>query len=143
MSVTAIKKPRRLNIAALLNILLGILSAGAILFLVNDPTIREKLQLDSTAIWQGAILAALLLIGSVLVLLGIRNSHYMMLAAACFFYGAIIFQNAALLGSAEVLANDGGTTKLWANIVRKSLTLAFNAWAVFSAPSRAYFSRQR
>ena len=138
-----VKKPRRLNIAALLNILLAILAFGALYFLAGDNDVREKIQIDSLAMWTSATLASLLLISSIAVLFSVRNSHFFMLGAAVLFYGAIIFQNASLLQSADLVFNADGRTKLWANIVRRALTLALTVWATFSAPSRAYFAGRR
>ena len=50
MIVTAAKKPRRLNISALLNILLGVLALGALFFLAGDPDVREKIQVNRPGI---------------------------------------------------------------------------------------------
>jgi hypothetical protein len=143
MNDTQAKKPRRLNIAALLNILLAILSLGALFFLAWDPDIREKIQIDRFAIWTSTILASLLLVSSIAVLLSIRSSHFFMLGAAALFYGAFIVQNAWLLQSADLVFNAGDETKLWGNIVRKMLTLALTVWATLSGPSRAYFAGRR
>lgn len=66
-----------------------------------------------------------------------------MLDAATLFYGAIIFQNASLLQSADLVFNADGETRLWGNIVRRTLTLALTVWATLSRPSRAYFASRR
>lgn len=49
MSDAQVKKPRRLNIAALLNILLAVLAFGVWFFLADDPDVREKIRVDRLA----------------------------------------------------------------------------------------------
>lgn len=140
MSDPQTKKPRRLNIAALLNILLAIFAFGVLYFLAGDPDTQEEIHMDSLVMWTSVILSFLLLISSIAVLFSIQNSHFFMLGAAILFYGAIIYQNASLLQSANIVFNENSHTKLLANITRKSLTLALTIWATMSTSSRAYFA---
>ena len=138
MNLAVVKKPRRLNIAALLNILVGVVSLSIIILIAKDPDIASKLQLDSPRFWVSTAMAGTLIIASILVLLTRRNSHLAMLGIAVIFYGALIYQSAALLGMTS--APYTPDSKLWANIVRLSLELALTVWATLSSKTRLYFA---
>lgn len=140
MNLASEKKPRRVNIAALLNILVGVVSFSAIILLAGDPDVASRIQIDSSRVWIGSIFAGALILSSIWALLGRRNSHFIMLGVAILYYGALIYQNASFLGQADVLFNEQGESRLWGNIVRTTLELALTAWAVLSSKTRSYFA---
>ena len=140
MNIAVGKKPRRVNIAALLNILVGVVGLSVILLLAKDPDVTSKIQIDTWRLWTGAALILLLVLTSAWALLGRRNSHLIMLGVATVFYGTVIYQNASSLGHAAELFSQDGETHLWANIVRTSLELALTVWAALSSKTRSYFS---
>ena len=140
MDIAVAKKPRRVNVAALLNILVGVVGLAAILMFAQNPDVAAKLKLDSWRLWISTGLNAALILSSIWAIMGRRNSHFVMLGAAALYYGALIYQNASLLKYGSELFSQGGEGRLWGNIVRSSLELALTAWAVLSAKTRAYFA---
>jgi len=137
--VTALqlKRPKRLWLAALMNILVGLISLTALVFISTSSRVPEAARLGGGTAALAAFTAGFLIVSSVLALLGKPRGRWLMLAAALAFYGSILVQNAYILGQVQdslVPAN-----KLIANVVRSGLEIAINLWALLSAKTRRYF----
>ena len=143
VTTSKIRTPKRLWLAAIMNILIGLLGVAVLVFLARDSDVATKIRLDSLSIFLGAALAVTLISASIFALLGKRNCHYIMLGVAALYFGLVIFQNVSLLSKASALFNEDGEIRLWSNIVRTGLELALNCWAVLSGKTRAFFASRQ
>jgi hypothetical protein len=134
------KRPKRLWIAALLNILAGTISLGALVFLSLSTQVPESLRLDASATVVAGLSTSMLILWSVLALLGIRWARYLMLVAALLFYGGILIQNIQLY--LQVDEGQPGTRQLVAHVVRSGFDIALNLWALLSAKTGRYFAQR-
>ena len=140
MSLAATKKPRRVNIAALVNILVGIVSFCSIILLVKNPDIDSQIQIDSSRVWIGSVFPGALILSSAWAFFSRRKGHFIMLAVAVIYYGAHIYQSVWVLTYANALFDSRGESMLWAGTIRTSLELSLTAWAVLSSKTRSYFA---
>lgn len=133
-----IKRPNRLWIAALMNVLVGLTSLAGVIFIATSSRVPDALRIGMGAGALAATTAGFLVAASVLALLGKPRWRLLMLAAALAFYGSILVQNAYILS--QVQDSVVPASKLTANIVRSGLEIAINLWALLSASTRRYFS---
>ena len=134
------KRPIRLWVAALMNILVAGLSLGLLVFLAASARAPEALRPSAAAMAMAASVACFLTVASVLALLGKRHGGYLMLLAALIFYGILIEQSAAALGADTVGLDQATRIKLLSNVVRTALELLVNLWAVLSSRTRQFFA---
>lgn len=133
------KRPKRLLVMSIWNMTSALLALSGVIAIWGRPVITSRLGWDSGDLMFGAALATFLLGASLLALLGKKNGHLVMLAAVTIFFGQLIYQNADLIGHAEVVFKEGGEGKVIANIVRSGLQLTLTAWAALSMKTRLYF----
>ena len=140
--ISGISRPKRLWVAALMNILVATTSVFAVAFLLltSNPNIQEaiKLGLQATLLTLGT--SVLLIVASILALLRIQSARWLMLGAALIFFGLLGYQSIALISSQGASLPHELVLKLWANIVRNSLEIIINAWALLSTTTAIYFS---
>ncbi len=131
-------RPLRLWIVSLMNVLVGLLSLAMVLFMTVSGRVPAALQLTPVAAVFGAAAGCFLVASSALALYGNPRAARWMLVAAGAFYGPVIAQNAQLLlsGPAEFVP----TQKLVANVVRNTLELWLNFWALRSPITRQFFA---
>lgn len=139
MSNSTRKRPKRLWVAAIMNILIGLMALGLLAFLLASSRVPEALRPSSAAAIYAVIAPTFLIVASVFALLGKSYGHRLMLAAALIFYGTLIVQNLLIAGSANDALGPGGAAKAVANAVRATLELAINLWALLSLKTRQYF----
>jgi drug/metabolite transporter (DMT)-like permease len=133
------KRPKRLWVAAIINILVALLSLALLAFLFTSARVPEALLPGATASAVAACTAGFLIVASVLALLGKPYGRYLMLAAAIVFYGILIVQNVGAIAGAQAGLGQSAAAKLAANTVRASLELLINLWALLSLKTRQYF----
>ena len=134
------KRPIRLWVAAIMNIVIGLLSLFLLVFLAASPRVPETMRPATATIALAVATASFLVVASSVALLGKNRWNYLMLVAALAFYGLLITQNiVALRGSYAELGQDAGA-KLLANVARTGLELVINFWALLSLKTRMYFN---
>ncbi|GLQ48348.1 hypothetical protein GCM10007862_33990 [Dyella lipolytica] len=142
MTTIESSRPKRLWVAAIMNILVATISIAAVAFLLlsSNPNIPESIRpgLLTTLLALGT--AGLLIVASVLALLRIPFARWLMLAAAVIFFGILGFQSLAFLISPTALLPAEAAPKLWTNVIRNALEIAINVWALLSAKTTAFFS---
>ena len=145
MTITELPRPKRLWVAAIMNILVAAISVAAVAFLLlsSNPNIPESVKPGPSAALFALGTSGFLIVSSVLALLRVKFSRWLMLAAALIFFGILGFQSLALLVSSGASLPAGATPKLWANVIRNALEIAINAWALLSAKASTFFMGNR
>lgn len=130
-------RPKRLWVAAVMNIAIGLLGLFFVAFLSLSSRVPDDARLGTGSVFIAIVTASFLVVSSVLALLGRRRWDRLMLCAALFYYGGILVQNAYLLAHAQDLIVP--TQRIVANVVRSGIETAINLWAVLSAKTRIFF----
>lgn len=133
------KRPMRLLGAAIVNILLGLVSLALFAFLFGSVHIPQTLRPDIAASTVAVCTASFLVVASVLALLGKAYGRNLMLAAVILFYGIIIVQNVFAIASAPDGLGQSAAAKLVTNVLGASIELLFSSWALLSLKTRQYF----
>lgn len=137
-SAPTLRRPGRLWVATILNILIGLLMAGFLVFLFVSDRVPDAAKPQATVAVAGGLLACLLVFYSVLALIGRSQARRAVLLVATLYFGSIIAQNALpLIG---VLDSILPTRKLAANVVRNAISLGINWWALTSSITMAFFA---
>jgi hypothetical protein len=140
MTAVPRKRPKRLWVAALMNILLGLLALftlGYVSISSNVPSVIRPSGLTTTI---AIITAGFLIVSSALALLGKSLGRQLMLAAALLFYGILVVQNANMLAQPHEWLGPGANTKLTASVIRGCFEILINVWVLLSAKTRGYFA---
>ena len=145
MAITELPRPKRLWVAAIMNILVAAISVAAVAFLLlsSNPNIPESVKPGPSAALFALGTAGFLIVASVLALFRVKFSRWLMLTAALIFFGILGLQSLALLVSSGASLPVGTTPKLWANVIRNALEIAINAWALLSAKTCMFFVGSR
>lgn len=137
-SAPVLRRPGRLWVATILNILTGLLAVGFLIFLFASERVPDGAKPGASDAALGGLLACLLLLFSVLALVGRSQARRAVLLVATLYFGSIIVQNAMpLLGMSDSLVP---TRKLTANVVRNAISLSLNWWALTSSITVAFFA---
>jgi len=134
------KRPIRLWVAVVMNVLIGLISLAFLAFLATSARLPAALHPSVTTLAWAVCTAGFLIIASIVALLGKPYGRYIMLLAAVVFYGALIAQNVVALSGPYAALGQGAGAKLTANLVRTSLELAINLWALLSLKTHKYFN---
>ncbi|HEX7732699.1 MAG TPA: hypothetical protein VF415_08640 [Rhodanobacter sp.] len=128
-----------------MNILVAAISILGVTYLLlsSNPNIPESLRPTPSTTLLALGTSGLLVIASLLSLLRVQLARWLMLAAAFIFFGILGFQSLSLLVSSGSPLPAGVTPKLWANVIRNTLEIAINAWALLSAKTAAFFQGSR
>jgi len=145
MTASAPSRPKRLWVASIMNILVAAISilGVAYLLLSSNPNIQESIRPGHFTTLFALGTSSLLVIASVLALLRIQFARWLMLAAAFIFFGILAFQSLSFLVSSGASLSPEATPKLWANVIRNTLEIAINAWALLSAKTATFFLGSR
>jgi hypothetical protein len=142
MTTIESSRPKRLWVAAIMNILVAAISVAAVAFLSlsSNPNIPESVRpgLLTTLLALGT--AGLLIVASVLALLRKQFARWLMLVAALIFFGILGFQSLVFLISPTALISAEAAPKLWIKVIRNALEIAINVWALLSAKTTTFFS---
>ena len=137
MSEPRLGRPKRLWLAAVMNIAIGLLGLFFVAFVSLSSRVPDEARLGAGSVAMALVTASFLVVSSVLALLGKRRWDRLMLSAALIYYGGVLAQNAYLLIQAQELIVP--TQKIVANVVRSGIEIAINLWAVLSAKTRVFF----
>ena len=145
MTITEVTRPKRLWVAAIMNILVAAISVAAVAFLLlsSNPNIPESVRPGLSAALFALGTAGFLIVSSVLALFRVKFSRWLMLAAALIFFGILGFQSLAFLVSSGASLPSEAMRKLWANVIRNTLEIAINVWALLSAKTAVFFLGSR
>jgi len=137
-SAPTLRRPTRLWVATILNILIGLLAVGFLAFLLISERVPDEAKPDTLSAVAGGLLACLLVWYSGLALVGRNRARRAVLVVATVYFGSIILQNAlALVGVLDSIVPTG---KLTANVVRNAISLSINWWALTSSITVAFFA---
>ncbi|MBP3984601.1 hypothetical protein J5837_09245, partial [Pseudoxanthomonas helianthi] len=139
MTTPQIKRPKRLWVASLMNILVGCLSLAMLIFVTTSSRVAT-VQLSAGTAAMAAVTAGFLVVSSVMALLGKPRWRRLMLLGALAFYGSVMVQSALLLAQAQDSLVPA--SKLISHVIRSGLELAINLWALLSLKTRQYFGRE-
>jgi hypothetical protein len=133
-----LRRPGRLWVAAILNIFIGLLAVGFLIFLFTSERVPDGAKPGTTGTVLGGFLACLLVFYSVLALVGRIEARRAVLLVATVYFGSVILQNALpLLGVVDSIVP---TRTLTANVVRNAISLSLNWWALTSSITLAFFA---
>jgi hypothetical protein len=133
-----LRRPGRLWAAAILNILIGLLAVGFLAFLFTSERVPDGAKPGLGIAASAVVLASLLVVYSVLALVGRSSARPALLIVATLYFGSIILQNALpLLGLSESIVP---ARKLTANVIRNSISLGVNWWALTSSVTIAFLA---
>lgn len=137
-ATSTVRRPRRLWVATILNMLIGLLAVGFLTFLLTSARVPAEVRPGIFTVASGGILACLLVIYSSLALAGRFHANRVLLLVATLYFGSIIIQNALpLLGLSDSVLP---ARKLTANVVRNAISLGINWWALTSGVTLAFFA---
>lgn len=137
-SVPTSRRPGRLWAAAILNVFIGLLAMGILVFLATSDRIPDEARPGAVGVASGGILAVLLVSYSVLALVGRSRARSTLLVIATLYFGSIILQNALpLVGLDDSIVPP---RKLVTNVIRNAISLGVNWWALTSGVTIAFFT---
>ncbi len=134
-----IKRPKRLWVAVGINSIIALVAVGFLAYISLGARVPDEVRPSMAFLMRSSGLAILLLVASVATLLAPGRWRYTILIAASIYFGAIIYQNMALIISSYSLFETKLKIKLIANIVQNSAYLAINYWSILSKKTKLYF----
>jgi hypothetical protein len=137
---SASKRPKRLWLAALMNIVLGVFALFTLGYIALSSNVPAAVRPSAYTVVLAITTATLMVASSVLALFGKPRSPYFMLVGALLFYGILAAQNAVMLYEPHAWLGPEAGTKLAANVVRSGLEILINVWALLTAKTRTFFA---
>ena len=137
-SAPTFRRPGRLWVVTILNIFIGLLAVGFLMFLFISERVPDEAKPGVADSILGGFLACLLVFYSVLALAGRSQARRAVLLVATVYFGSVILQNALpLLGAFDSIVP---TRKLTANVVRNAISLSLNWWTFTSSITVTFFA---
>jgi len=144
---TRAKRPKRLIIIAIMNVVLAVFSIVALTFMLTSSKLPAEIVPSHWSAAFSVLVAAAMIVSSVLALLGVPRARWIALAIALIFFGIIWLHSllAALdpEGVIGLVPTDSELQKLWAGVVRTSIEIGLNLWVFLSAKTVAFFHSRR
>ena len=141
------KRPKRLIVIAIMNVVLGLFSIVALAFMLTSSKFPAELVPSHWSAAFSVVVAVAMIVSSALALLGFPRARWIALTVALIFFGIIWLHSllAALdpEGVIGVLPTDRESQKLWAGVVRTSIEIGLNLWVFLSAKTLAFFDSRR
>ena len=134
------KRPKRLWVAALMNISLGVLALFTLGYVSTSSNVPSVIRPSGFTTAIAISTAGFLIVSSASALLGKSFGRQLMLAAALLFYGILVAQNANMLAQPHEWLGPSANTKLTASVIRGCFEILINVWALLSAKTRGYFA---
>lgn len=138
-----VSRPKRLWAAAIMNIFVGLLSLAALLFVLISPQAPAELRPGFARALTAGGIAMFLVVASIAALMGRQQARLGMLGAALVFFGTLAIQNILLIAELSGTGDPKMFQKLGSNVVRSTIEIAINAWALLSAKTVAFFSSRQ
>jgi hypothetical protein len=141
------KRPKRLVVVAIMNMVLALFSIVALVFLLRSSVVPAEIVPSGWNAAFSALVAFALIVSSVLALMGFPRARWIALIMALTFFGLIWLHSllAALdpEGVIGAVPTDRESRKLWAGVVRTSIEIGLNLWVFLSAKTKAFFDSRR
>ena len=141
------KRPKRLVVVAIMNMVLALFSIVALVFLLRSSVVPAEIVPSGWNAAFSALVAFALIVSSVLALMGFPRTRWIALIIALTFFGLIWLHSllAALdpEGVIGAVPTDRESRKLWAGVVRTSIEIGLNLWVFLSAKTKAFFDSRR
>jgi len=141
------KRPKRLVVVAIMNMVLALFSIVALVFLLRSSVVPAEIVPSGWNAAFSALVAFALIVSSVLALMGFPRARWIALIIALTFFGLIWIHSllAALdpEGVIGAVPTDRESRKLWAGVVRTSIEIGLNLWVFLSAKTKAFFDSRR
>jgi hypothetical protein len=141
------KRPKRLVIITIMNVVLALFSIVALVFLLRSSVVPAEIVPSGWNAAFSALVAFALIVSSVLALMGFPRARWIALIMALTFFGLIWLHSllAALdpEGVIGAVPTDRESRKLWAGVVRTSIEIGLNLWVFLSAKTKAFFDSRR
>ena len=141
------KRPKRLVVVAIMNMVLALFSIVALVFLLRSSVVPAEIVPSGWNAAFSALVAFALIVSSVLALMGFPRTRWIALIIALTFFGLIWIHSllAALdpEGVIGAVPTDRESRKLWAGVVRTSIEIGLNLWVFLSAKTKAFFDSRR
>ena len=141
------KRPKRLVVVAIMNMVLALFSIVALVFLLRSSVVPAEIVPSGWNAAFSALVAFALIVSSVLALMGFPRTRWIALIIALTFFGLIWIHSllAALdpEGVIGLVPTDRESRKLWAGVVRASIEIGLNLWVFLSAKTKAFFDSRR
>lgn len=136
MNNTDLKRPWRLTLILIANILIGTLTTLALFFLTFMVELDGNSLVNTVFAGAGGAVSLFLVVASIMVFMLKPNGPKYLLASVVVFYGVLALQSifSLVAGGLEQQAVFETITGIFRNII----TIALNFWAVLSEPSRQY-----
>jgi hypothetical protein len=141
------KRPKRLIVIAITNVVLALFSIVALTFMLTSSKVPAEIVPSHWSAAFSVLIGVAMIVSSVLALLGFPQARWIALAMALIFFGIIWLHSllAALdpEGVMGVVPTDRESQKLWAGVVRTSIEIGLNLWVFLSAKTVAFFDSRR
>jgi hypothetical protein len=147
ISILKSERPKRLWVVAIMNIVVALMSIVVLVFLLSSSKVPAEVV---PSIWSAvfsALVAAAVIVSSVLALFGSPRARWIALTMALIFFGLIWLHSLitaldprAVIGE---MPTDRELRKLWAGVVRTSIEIGLNLWVFLSAKTVAFFEDRR
>jgi len=134
-----IKRPKRIWVAVGINSIIALLALGFLAYMSLGTRVPDEVRPNIAFLMRSSGLAILLLAASATTLVASGKWRYTILIAASIYFGAVIYQNMALIISSYSSFETKFKIKLIANVVHNSAYLAINFWAILSKKTKLYF----
>ena len=141
------KRPKRLVVVVMMNVVLGLFSIVSMVFLLNSSQVPAEVVPSGWNAAFSTLVAFALIVSSVLALTGLPRARWIALIMALTFFGLIWLHSllAALdpEGVIGAVPTDRESRKLWAGVVRASIEISLNLWVFLSTKTRVFFDSRR
>jgi len=148
ISVTRVeKRPIRLIVITLINIVVGLVSIVAVVLLLTSPSVPAEVIPSYASAVFSVLVATTMIVSSLLALIGLPSARWPALVTALIFFGLLLLQTlfAAIDPQSVVgeMPTDRVLRKLWTGVVRNAIEIGLTLWAFLSAKTRAFFESRR
>ena len=126
-----------------MNIFVGLLSLGALLFVLISPQAPAELRPEFARALAAGGMAMFLVAASIAALMGRQQARLGMLGAALAFFGTLAIQNIFLIAELSGTGDPKMFQKLGSNVVQSTIEIGIDAWALLSAKTVAFFSSRQ
>jgi hypothetical protein len=142
-----LKRPKRLVVIAIMNIVVALISIVAIIFLLNSSKVPAEVVPGYASAAFSMLIATAMIVTSVLAFLGVPKARRPALVVALVFFGLLLLQSLLTAMDPQSVLGEVPAQrmmqKLWAGVVRNSIEIGLNCWVFLSAKTVAFFESRR
>jgi hypothetical protein len=134
-------RPKRLWVAAIMNIAVAGIAVVALVFMLTSDRVPVEVRPTATGAIISGLLATFLIASSLLALLGYPKARWATLGGALMFFGILLLQSLRLIVYPSDALPEGSSPQLWANVIRNAIEISINVWVFLSAKVIAFLRR--